>query len=127
MHLSGDSKWREGYVSGSVYYNNQELINLLKEVFGKSSYTNPLHPDVFPGTCKMEGEVIRMTANLFHGNSNSCGTVGFNVLCYLQKFSIMSLTNGSLTNITACIFSHYNLLRHGFLDSSHVFLAPFLL
>lgn len=71
----GSYDWKEGYVSGSVYYHNPELINLVRDIYGKTSYTNPLHPDIFPGLCKMEAEVIRITANLFHGDASSCGTV----------------------------------------------------
>ena len=62
-------------MSGAVYCYDNDLINLLTKVYGLASYTNPLHADVFPGICKMEAEVIRMTANLFHGGPNACGTV----------------------------------------------------
>ncbi|KAJ9600131.1 hypothetical protein L9F63_009541, partial [Diploptera punctata] len=71
----GDFNWKGGFVSGAVYNFNPELIKLLTEVYGRASYTNPLHPDVFPGVCKMEAEVVRISANLFHGNSDSCGTM----------------------------------------------------
>nr|CAD7596116.1 unnamed protein product [Timema genevievae] len=71
----GDFKWEEGYVSGAVYYFNTDLIKLLTDVYTLASYTNPLHPDIFPGVCKMEAEVVRMTANLFHGGPSSCGTM----------------------------------------------------
>nr|CAD7434008.1 unnamed protein product [Timema monikensis] len=71
----GDYKWEEGYVSGAVYYFNTDLIKLLTDVYTLASYTNPLHPDIFPGVCKMEAEVVRMTANLFHGGPSSCGTM----------------------------------------------------
>jgi hypothetical protein len=73
--LAGEYDWRDGFVSGAVYNYNPDLIKLLTEVYGQASYTNPLHPDVFPGVCKMEAEVVRITANLFHGGSKSCGTV----------------------------------------------------
>jgi len=56
---------------------------LLTEVYGLASYTNPLHSDIFPGICKMEAEVVRLVLNLFHGDSNSCGTV-----CYYNKNKI---------------------------------------
>jgi len=72
---AGDYDWKDGFVSGAVYNYNPDLIKLLTEVYGRASYTNPLHPDVFPGVCKMEAEVVRITANLFHGGPNSCGTV----------------------------------------------------
>ncbi|KAJ9576573.1 hypothetical protein L9F63_025530, partial [Diploptera punctata] len=71
----GDFNWKGGFVSGAVYNFNPELIKLLTEVYGRASYTNPLHPDVFPGVCKMEAEVVRISANLFHGSSDSCGTM----------------------------------------------------
>uniref|UniRef100_A0A182IPS7 sphinganine-1-phosphate aldolase n=1 Tax=Anopheles atroparvus TaxID=41427 RepID=A0A182IPS7_ANOAO len=71
----GHYRWKEGFISGAVYYYNPELIKLVTEVYGKASYTNPLHPDVFPGVCKMEAEVVRMTANLFHGGPSACGTM----------------------------------------------------
>lgn len=72
---TGNYDWEKGRVSGSIYVFNKELIQLVTEVYGKASYTNPLHPDVFPGVCKMEAEVVRMTANLFHGTPESCGTM----------------------------------------------------
>lgn len=71
----GHYKWKEGFISGAVYYFNPDLVKLVTEVYGKASYTNPLHADVFPGICKMEAEVIRMTATLFNGSAKSCGTM----------------------------------------------------
>lgn len=71
----GDFKWKEGYVSGAVYFQDQKLIDLLTQVYGLASYTNPLHPDIFPGVCKMEAEVVRMAATLFNGSSKACGTM----------------------------------------------------
>ncbi|XP_036334273.1 sphingosine-1-phosphate lyase [Rhagoletis pomonella] len=75
-HLNiGHYNWREGRVSGAVYGFNEELVELITQVYGKTSYTNPLHPDIFPGVCKMEAEVVRMACTLFHGDANSCGTM----------------------------------------------------
>jgi sphinganine-1-phosphate aldolase len=71
----GNYAWKEGKVSGAVYYHDQQLIDLVTEVYGKSSYTNPLHPDIFPGICKMEAEVIRMVCKLFNGGPATCGTM----------------------------------------------------
>lgn len=45
------------------------------DIYSIASYTNPLHPDIFPGICKMEAEVVRIVCNLFHGDEDSCGTV----------------------------------------------------
>lgn len=71
----GHYRWKEGFLSGGVYYFDPELVKLVTEVYGKASYTNPLHADVFPGVCKMEAEVVRMTATLFNGDGNACGTM----------------------------------------------------
>lgn len=77
-HLQLSSyKYKEGKVSGAVYTCNPKLIKMVKEVYGKAAYTNPLHSDLFPGICKMEAEVIRMLSGLFHGGSESCGSVSF--------------------------------------------------
>lgn len=75
-HLQlGSYKWKEGRVSGAVYYYDPDLVALTQTVYGRASYTNPLHADIFPGVCKMEAEVVRMTANLFHGGPEACGTM----------------------------------------------------
>lgn len=75
-HLKlGHYDWRDGRVSGAVYGFKEDLVELITEVYGKASYTNPLHADIFPGICKMEAEVIRMACTLFHGDEKSCGTV----------------------------------------------------
>uniref|UniRef100_A0A1L8E2I0 sphinganine-1-phosphate aldolase n=1 Tax=Nyssomyia neivai TaxID=330878 RepID=A0A1L8E2I0_9DIPT len=75
-HLNlGNYKWKEGRVSGAVYYYDPDLVELTQTVYGRASYTNPLHSDIFPGVCKMEAEVVRMTCNLFHGDARSCGTM----------------------------------------------------
>ena len=54
--FTGHYKWKEGRVSGAVYKYDEKLINFITEVYGKASYTNPLHPDVFPGVCKITDE-----------------------------------------------------------------------
>jgi sphinganine-1-phosphate aldolase len=47
----------------------------MTEVYGLAAWTNPLHPDTFPGVRKMEAEIVRMACSLFHGGDDSCGTV----------------------------------------------------
>ncbi|KAJ8681783.1 hypothetical protein QAD02_017575 [Eretmocerus hayati] len=75
-HISlGDFDWDKGRVSGCVYHANTELKKLITEVYGMASYTNPLHPDVFPGICKMEAEIVRMVCRLFGGNDETCGSM----------------------------------------------------
>uniref|UniRef100_A0AAR5PMB4 sphinganine-1-phosphate aldolase n=2 Tax=Dendroctonus ponderosae TaxID=77166 RepID=A0AAR5PMB4_DENPD len=71
----GEDGWKSGLASGAVYIHNPALQQLVADVFQISSYTNPLHPDLFPGVCKMEAEVVRMVCTLFHGDEQSCGTM----------------------------------------------------
>uniref|UniRef100_A0A671XMR4 sphinganine-1-phosphate aldolase n=1 Tax=Sparus aurata TaxID=8175 RepID=A0A671XMR4_SPAAU len=68
-------KWENGCVSGAVYWGDEKLTKLLVKVYGDFAWSNPLHPDIFPGVRKMEAEVVRMSCTLFHGGPNSCGTV----------------------------------------------------
>ncbi|KAF7274077.1 hypothetical protein GWI33_013237 [Rhynchophorus ferrugineus] len=67
--------WESGQSSGAVYAHDEVVLDLVAETFKVSSYTNPLHPDLFPGLCKMEAEVIRIVCNLFHGDEESCGSM----------------------------------------------------
>lgn len=71
----GAYNWKGGKVSGAVYNHDEDVIDLLTKVYAKTMLTNPLHADLFPGVCKMEAEVIRMTATLFNGGPETCGTV----------------------------------------------------
>lgn len=68
-------QWEKGCVSGSVYWGDKSLTDLLVKVYGDFAWSNPLHPDIFPGVRKMEAEVVRISCTLFHGGPNSCGTV----------------------------------------------------
>nr|XP_029525710.1 sphingosine-1-phosphate lyase 1-like isoform X1 [Oncorhynchus nerka] len=67
--------WEKGRVSGAVYWGDQTLTKLLVKVYGDFAWSNPLHPDLFPGVRKMEAEIVRMACTLFNGGPNSCGTV----------------------------------------------------
>ncbi|CAG2102045.1 unnamed protein product [Medioppia subpectinata] len=72
----GKIDWRRGRASGTVYCDaNTNLTELMVRVYEKTAYTNPLHPDVFPGINKMEAEIVRIVCNLFNGDSESCGTL----------------------------------------------------
>ena len=45
----GKYNWKEGTLSGTVYNGNDELTELMTKVYGMAAWTNPLHPDAFPG------------------------------------------------------------------------------
>ncbi|KAG7158655.1 Sphingosine-1-phosphate lyase 1-like [Homarus americanus] len=71
--FTGSFKWETGCASGTVYNGNQALTDIMTKVYGMSAWTNPLHPDVFPGVRKMEAEVVRMCCAMYNGDSKSCG------------------------------------------------------
>ncbi|KAF9365513.1 hypothetical protein BGX34_009756 [Mortierella sp. NVP85] len=60
------TRWEDGRVSGAVYHHNKTLSELGALAYKKFSSANPLHPEVFPGTRKMEAEVCAMVLDLFH-------------------------------------------------------------
>ena len=48
----------------------------MTQVYGMSAWSNPLHPDCFPGIRKMEAEIVRMCCDLFNGSpKTSCGVM----------------------------------------------------
>lgn len=68
--------WRGGRASGTVYSDlAAEVSSLIATVYAETAYTNPLHPECFPGINKMEAEIVRMVINLFKGDENCCGTL----------------------------------------------------
>ncbi|XP_073430995.1 sphingosine-1-phosphate lyase 1 [Dendrobates tinctorius] len=71
----GEVSWEQGKVSGTVYSGDERLTQLLVKVYGEFAWSNPLHPDVFPGVRKMEAEIVRMACNLFSGGPETCGAV----------------------------------------------------
>lgn len=40
--------WEGGRVSGTVYSGDAKLNDVVSDVYKKFTWTNPLHPDVFP-------------------------------------------------------------------------------
>jgi len=58
-----------------VYYLGEEHSGLLLDAYGKFLSANGLNPAVFQSLKKIETEVVRMTANLLHGDRNICGVM----------------------------------------------------
>nr|CAG4644750.1 EOG090X051L [Leptodora kindtii] len=71
----GETDWSGGALSGGVYNFDKEVNDLITQVYGMTAWTNPLHPDVFPGIRKMEAEIVQMGADMFHGGPGTCGTM----------------------------------------------------
>jgi len=68
-----DMNWKEGKFFGYVYYPGEEYYNVIKDAYSKFSATNALNPAVFPSLNKMENEVVRIAANLLHGDEHVSG------------------------------------------------------
>lgn len=71
------ARWKDGFVSGSVYHGQTDHVAFLNEVYGLTSQCNPLHADLWPSMAKYEAEIVSMTAQLLGGKqvSSVCGTV----------------------------------------------------
>uniref|UniRef100_A0A8R1E338 sphinganine-1-phosphate aldolase n=1 Tax=Caenorhabditis japonica TaxID=281687 RepID=A0A8R1E338_CAEJA len=97
-----------GRVSGAVYTDRHvEHIQLLGKIYEKYAFSNPLHPDVFPGARKMEAELIRMVLNLYNGPENASGSV----------------TSGGTESIIMACFTYRN-RAHSLGIETPVILAP---
>ena len=78
----GHFDWKQGTFSGTVYNGNEELTDLMTKVYGLAAWTNPLHPDAFPGVRKMEAEIVRMCCDLFQVSAILwCPTCIVNYIC----------------------------------------------
>ncbi|KAK7544047.1 pyridoxal phosphate-dependent transferase [Phyllosticta citribraziliensis] len=76
------TRWEDGRVSGAVYHGGKELVKhhggedlvkLQTEAFASFTYSNPIHPDVFPGVRKMEAEVVAMVLAMFNAPEGAAG------------------------------------------------------
>ncbi|MGZ4694861.1 MAG: aspartate aminotransferase family protein, partial [Acidimicrobiales bacterium] len=79
-----ESRWEDGYASGSVYNGDPDHIAFLNQVYALNSQANPLHTDLWPSAVKYESEIVAMTANMLGGGGigggpgspdGVCGTV----------------------------------------------------
>ncbi|KAM8924582.1 sphingosine-1-phosphate lyase 1 [Pelodytes ibericus] len=107
----GHVSWKTGKVSGTVYSGEEKLTQLLVKVYGEFAWSNPLHPDVFPGVRKMEAEVVRMTCTLFNGYADACGTMTSggteSILMACKAYRDMALEKGiKYPEIVAPVSAH---------------------
>jgi len=59
-----------------VYNNDEKHWEFISQVMSKCIVSNPLHLDEFAYVTQMEAEIIRWTANLYHGDpQTTCGIV----------------------------------------------------
>lgn len=66
-----ESRWKEGYASGSVYHGDSEHVEFLNRVYALHSQVNQLHADLWPSAAKFEGEIVAMTAAMLGANQTT--------------------------------------------------------
>lgn len=70
-----DKDYKAGKIFNLVYYVSDEFEHMLQEANSKFFSDNYLNPMAFKSLKKMESEIIRMCAEMFHGDENTVGTV----------------------------------------------------
>ena len=71
----GDVRWREGRAFGLVYHHSESHTELLKAAHSLFFSENALNPMAFKSLQRMEREVVRMTARMFHGGTDVVGSM----------------------------------------------------
>jgi len=71
LRATEESRWKEGFASGSVYHGDSSHIEFLNRVYNLHSQVNQLHSDLWPSAAKFEGEIAAMTANMLGGSQTT--------------------------------------------------------
>ena len=71
------SNYQEKNISGIIYLGDQQHNDNMVKIFSRFSFSNPLHPDIFPEIRQMEIDIINIAINLFQGNENCCGNITY--------------------------------------------------
>jgi sphinganine-1-phosphate aldolase len=70
---SHDMDWKAGKVWCYVYNPGEDPTEVTKQAYLSFLTENGLDPTVFPSMLKLETDVVRMVANLLHGDENVVG------------------------------------------------------
>jgi sphinganine-1-phosphate aldolase len=71
-----EPRWKDGFVSGSVYHGDPEHIDFQNQVYAINSQSNPIHFDIWPSAFKFEAEIVSMAANMLSAQKTSDEIVG---------------------------------------------------
>jgi glutamate/tyrosine decarboxylase-like PLP-dependent enzyme len=69
LHGVEESRWKDGYASGSVYHGDTDHIDFVNEVYNIQSQSNQLHSDLWPSAAKFEAEIIAMVAKMLNAEA----------------------------------------------------------
>jgi len=70
-----DAAWHEGRIFSLVFHRSDAHTEFLKKAHGLFFEGNGLNPLAFPSLKRFEHEVVQMSAWLFHGTPQTCGTM----------------------------------------------------
>ncbi|MBR9919509.1 MAG: aspartate aminotransferase family protein [Bacteroidetes bacterium] len=70
-----DINWRGGRNFAYVYYAGEETLEAVRAAYNMFFSENALNPSAFPSLKRLEREVVQMTADLFHGSAQACGSI----------------------------------------------------
>jgi sphinganine-1-phosphate aldolase len=67
--------WSCGKISGGIYGQEEEKVDLAAKAIHLYMMANPLHADIFPGIRQIESEIVQMTVDLYQGGSTVVGSI----------------------------------------------------
>ncbi len=70
-----DVAWKENRAFGLVYHRSEEHSKFVQSAYNAFMPTNALNPMAFQSLQTMEHDVVRITADLFHGGDEVVGTM----------------------------------------------------
>lgn len=72
---TNDANYKDGKTWSLVYYLGEEHTAFLNQAHNMFSSANALNPMAFKSLMQMEAEVVRMSANMFHGDKDVAGVM----------------------------------------------------
>lgn len=70
-----DPHYKDGRTWSLVYYLDEEYTQFLSQAYSKFFSANGLNPTAFKSLKRLEKEILKFTATLFHVDDNACGVV----------------------------------------------------
>ncbi len=70
-----DPQYKDAKTWSLVYYLNEEYTDFLQQAYGKYFSANGLNPTAFKSLKRLEKEVLKFTAELFHVDEEACGVM----------------------------------------------------
>lgn len=118
-----------GKLSGTVYHGGQDLAEMFGHLFTLFAISNPLHADVFFHSRQLEAEVIRMVADMYNGDSETCGVMTYggtesitmSIKAYRDRGRVRGITE---PNICIPVSAHAAFLKAGQYFNVAVKLVP---